>query len=213
MLDKNSPQKIMVLGVTPWTLTDEAAQNVLFRQESHRPWSAVVERVYLYPYIMEFYPVRWSSILNNKDKPKVKYNSEYHDNGWVASQKIPEDTTEALQPYQDEMKRFKTSKRLIRELVDQTRQWTKEGIKVFAFRPPTTQAMLQLEQQLSGFDQEEFAKDFENAGGIWLAIDRSQYHSYDGSHIDDTSAVHLSKVIADSIKLDIVNQNKKASPF
>jgi hypothetical protein len=200
MLDKDSPHKILLLGVTPWALTDESAQNVLFRQESHRPWSAVVERIYLYDYIVDFYPYEFVTALKNRAKSKVKYDSKYHDNGWVSSRKIPEDTTEALQPYQEQLEQFKTSQILTNELVDQVRQWNKEGIKVYAFRPPTTQAMQDLEQRLSGFDQEAFITAFEQAGGVWINLDRSQYHSYDGSHLNDTSAVRLTGHVATVIK-------------
>ena len=70
---------------------------------------------------------------------------------------------------------------------------------MLGFRPPTTPAMLDLEERLSGFDEARFARRFEEAGGSWVALAREGWRSYDGSHLHEDSARRLSDELARAI--------------
>ena len=67
---------------------------------------------------------------------------------------------------------------------------------MYGYKPPVTQAMDSLERSISGLNMPRFIKDFEDAGGVWLPVDAALYHSYDGSHLDDTSSIKLSDNLA-----------------
>jgi hypothetical protein len=90
--------------------------------------------------------------------------------------------------------------KLIDELCEQTQKWSQKGIMVLAFRPPVSEKMLELENELSGFDQRLFIEKFEECGGTWLNIKQSDYETYDGSHLNRDSAVKLSFEIARNIR-------------
>jgi hypothetical protein len=128
------------------------------------------------------------------------YYLEFHDDGWVASFTIPEDPLSALPSYREIFSQTPVSPRLVQELVEQTRQWTQRGIQVFAFRVPSSQAMVDLENQMSGFDEAALVKAFEDAGGIWFPMPLAPYHSYDGSHLAKSAAEALSIDLAKLMK-------------
>ena len=74
------------------------------------------------------------------------------------------------------------------------------GIKVYAFRPPATEEMLEVENKYSGFDEATFVSFFEAAGGTWLEVEQTKYPSYDGSHLCPDGAIDFSHDLARLIK-------------
>jgi hypothetical protein len=92
------------------------------------------------------------------------------------------------------------STHLIENVIVQTGKWVREGIRVYAFRPPTTPEMRELESLLSGFDEKDFLDRLGKAGGIWIPVSLQEYRSYDGSHLDKENAKRLSVRIAEIIK-------------
>lgn len=200
-LSKKRNKQIIVLGVTPYSLTSLSEKNKQYLQELTRPKEDVYQRLYLNPLLTFFSPVKPDFVFSGRSKePQVIYKQEFFDNGWVASNKIPSNPHEAIPYYKKDFSSINVSLTLINNLITKTQYWTKKGIKVFAFRPPTTNEMLQLENKTSGFNELSFVKKFENAGGHWINIDVSKYYSYDGSHLSKKSAIKLSKKIAFEIK-------------
>lgn len=198
LLDKKSRHLAIVLGVTPDCLMESTANNKQYQLEHNRPRSAYLERVYINPLASRFAPFDCDNLLYALTGRRLKgyiYANEYVDDGWVASNKFPEDPHEAIDAYRKEMVSG-VSEALKQSLFNQTRKWTASGVRVFAFRPPTTMEMVDLENNTSGFDETAFCFDFEKAGGTWVPVDLSQYHSYDGSHLADFSALKLSRYIA-----------------
>ena len=198
LLDEGSKNKVIVLGVTASSLLPLYEKNEQYRQEHNRPRSSYFERVFVNSLLQNFLPFDHDALLQSvtgKKRNHPLYISEYKNDGWVASNKIPEDTTEQLWQYRDELKRYKVKPELVSALLKQTTEWKAQRITVIGFRPPTTQGMQQLEDELSNLDYTQFAKDFEAAGGKWVSVDRAQYHSYDGSHLNEESAIRLSKTL------------------
>jgi hypothetical protein len=198
-LDPLSSRKAIVLGVSPLTLTPRAEANEHFLQEMGRP----PETLFLYqssqPLVTLFEPIQPSE--TNPPSPGGEgYYLEFHDDGWVASWTIPERTDSALSSYYDIFRGTRVEERLVQALLDQTRKWTRAGIRVYAFRPPASAAMVALEDRMSGFDEASFARRFEEAGGTWFSIPLALYHSYDGSHLIKQSAVQLSLDLAHKIQ-------------
>ena len=66
-------------------------------------------------------------------------------------------------------------------------------LRLLGFRPPSTLAMEQLEDSLSGFNYSSFISKFKQNGGVWLTFSLKDYVSYDGSHLHYESANKFSK--------------------
>lgn len=195
-LDANG-KKIIILGVTPHSLTPRSALDEHYLQEKNKAKleiSYVLHLGYLNDFFMPF-----TKLLQIASPNYQAYHQEYHKDGWVASWMIPENHNEGLASYTDAFTNNTISAEIERKLLLKTEDWTKRGFHVFAFRPPTCQAMLELEKKLSGFNEEEFVKKFRKAGGSWVPVSNNDYHSYDCSHIDKESAIKFSLFLADNI--------------
>jgi hypothetical protein len=205
MLGSNGSEKIMILGITPGSLMESTEGNRKYREEHNRPRSSYLERVYINNRLQRFAPFDLKAILSaaaNSHDVAPRYVNRYMDDGWVGSDRYPEDATEELASYREVMTHFRVKATLVQALLEQTRKWTASGINVYGFRPPTSKAMLDLENRMSGFDEQSFKEGFEVAGGKWIPVDIDQYHCYDGSHLSESSAIRLSDYIAAQIARD-----------
>lgn len=199
--NKNSRKKIVVLAVTPFSLTEESATNEHFITELDRPPSEVYQRIHLRP-ILKFFksitPKQFKkSVIRKQKKPAVCYYQKFYPDGWVASDKVPADPNTALKSYRKTFEKGQVVKDIQNDLFQQTKKWVNSGVMVVAFRPPVAEKMLSLENELSGFEQAKFVSQFEHSGGKWIDIPIGEdYVSYDGSHLDSASAVHLSEILS-----------------
>jgi hypothetical protein len=121
---------------------------------------------------------------------------EFHDDGWQAAMHLPNEWPEAWLPGATRLfKEDGVQPELWDGLMTQTREWSRQGVHVFAFRPPTSAAMIAIEDDLGEFDVRRFAEEFEEHGGRWIEIDASGYRSYDNSHLPRSEAIRLSEKI------------------
>jgi len=81
----------------------------------------------------------------------------------------------------------------VQNYYDWVKKMSSNDLTIVGFRPPSTLAMEHLEDSLSGFNYSSFIEGFENNGGVWLEFSRSDYVSYDGSHLHYESANKFSK--------------------
>lgn len=82
--------------------------------------------------------------------------------------------------------------RNINRLAENVALWSKKGVKVFAFRPPTTHKMVELEDSLSGFNEAAIRVRLEKEGAIFLDFNIDDYTTSDGSHLQKESAIKFS---------------------
>jgi hypothetical protein len=199
-LDVNASIKVLYLGITPYSLTPKAAKDGHIKEELGRKKEEIIEALYFDPVkrFFEPYTISW-----DKKRDSVAYIQEYNTDGWVATDKIPPNPKEALPIYVKDFENNSVSDEIIQHLMLKVKAWSLIGVKVFATRPPTTKEMVELENRLSGFREEEFRKQFAAAGGIWLEIDNKRYKSFDGSHLDISSSISFSGDIAVSMKLHL----------
>jgi hypothetical protein len=200
-LDPASRHKAILFGVSPQTLCPRTESNDHFMQEMNRPPDYVFLHLYWLPLVSGLEPLNLSAWGQPPASDTQEgYYLEFHDDGWVASWTVPEVPDSQIESYREIFSTTQVSPRLVQALLDQTRQWVSQGIRVYAYRPPTSQAMADLENQQSGFNEAQFAAQFKAAGGTWFSIPLAPYHSYDGSHLVKASAVKLSLDIAGLIK-------------
>ena len=205
-LDMGASQKIILLGITPYSLTPKASLDGQIKQELDRKKEEIFESIYLQPWKLFFEPVEIRWRIDSLAKFKPKYIQKYYDDGWVASDKIPPNPKEALDEYVKDFNNNQVSEEIIDHLMGQVKEWTSRGIQVFGVRPPTTIEMLKLEKELSNFDEDKFVLKFKQAGGIWLEVSASRYASYDGSHLDVSSAKEFSRDLATKVGLSLKYQ-------
>jgi hypothetical protein len=198
---KQNDNKIIVLGITPFSLTPKAQLNQHYLEELNRSKGDVIERLYFYPFLFFFEPYNLQTIIY----PELeKYFEKFHNDGWVESYKIPQNPNEALLPYKKEFENNVVNELIMEELFNKVSEWNNKGIKVYAFRPPTTPQMEKLENNLSGFSEQKFILKLKSVGGNWLEIeDKYRYNSYDGSHLHFKSAQKLSLYLGSKVKADL----------
>ena len=198
LLDPQSPRKIIVLGITPHSLTVKTARSNGFIDLKKQDFVDRMINLRLSPFMAFLGPLSLRDIiykLLGKPYSSIFYVSFFPD-GWAAGRKVPPTLEGMLAIYQNYYKDNPLEPKTMAAVMSMTAQWKSQGIRVFGFRPPTPPQMAALEYRLSGFEQEKFVKDFEAAGGVWLSFDPSRYSSYDGSHLDRDSAREFSRDLA-----------------
>lgn len=204
-LSKTNEPTIILLGVSALTLNDISSPNEQYAQELKRAKEDVFERIYFGEYLNYFSPVT-PVIVNDMihgNKPKSKYINIYHKDGWVESDKIPIDTSEAMQYYQKDFTLHTTNYKLVDELCTQISLWNSRGIKVFAFRPPASLPLVVLENSAGNYNEKLIKQKIEKSGGNWIDIIPTSYKTYDGSHLPAKEARKLSRYLANIIKIQL----------
>ena len=194
----NSSTKIIVLGITANSTSGYTEKNLQYTQELTRPREELIERLYFSPVKYWFSPVT-PQLLKTwlfEPPPVAYYKNEYHLNGYVRSEKFPVDTMEAIPSYVKDFTNYKVDDEKLEALYKQVSEWVKSGITVVGFRPPVSYPMRMLEDTMGLYNEAEIEARMTKAGAQWLKLDHSQFKTYDGSHLDEYSAVHLSDTLA-----------------
>lgn len=201
--------QVIVLGVTANTLSDYTKDNKQYLQELNRPREEILERLYLTPISYWFSgtsPENLKLYFQNKNKSKnTWYISNYTKNGYVESDKFPIDTLEAIPYYRNDFSKYQVDNKHIQTLFAQVENWTAKGISVFAYRPPISAPMLELENTMGLYNENAISAGIKKAGGKWIDLHNTSYKTYDGSHLTRTSAEKLSLKIAKEIQMLIRN--------
>jgi hypothetical protein len=203
-LDITADRPTIVLGISPRSLTEGACEQKWFgpRYEQH-----FLQRQLLKcsSAIMRFArPMDHADLMTTlglADPPAKRNFLHYHADGWQSA-----DTN---QPHQNALEEYRAkfhpddegpvSQAVIDGLIEAVKRWRAEGIIVYAFRTPSCSEMIDVENQVSGFDEMDFVERFVRAGGTWLVFDQDAYASYDGSHLDVRSAPAFSDDLAETL--------------
>lgn len=200
-LDSKSENKIIILGITPSSFTKMAVWNGHLRGEINRKKEEVLESMYLIEIKKLFASTNpneiWKIITSQKRKSNTK---EYHlKTGWIACKLNYFDDAHSLHFYKKRFLKTKIAPKAITMFYQKIREWKEKGIQVYAFEPPISYNLSQLENNHTTFNKIEFIENFIDAGGEWINL-KIHFHSYDGSHINKKSALKLSSEIAHQIK-------------
>lgn len=201
-LDKKAEKKVVVLAVTPHSLTREASKNAHFFENLKKGPENIFDKYITHFFKNYFYAYKFDEALKLLGGKKVKvknidYQQKYFDDGWVASSKR-QPTLEAISIYRDIYIRYQVDPKVVSSLMATVKKMINKGIEVIAFRVPTSREMYQLEQEISGFDEAQFKELFKNAGGQWISLP-AEGTTYDGSHLNESSAIEFSKKLAEKI--------------
>lgn len=196
-LDPRSARASVVLGITPWTLTPRSETETNF-VEWQRKSRLGLEADLLLGRVAG----RLESLIPFVPRLRGReYRQDFQDDGWVASRLEPPDPEFALESYGRAFVGNTVSRAMTDSVLKQVGLWRSRGVRVYAFRPPTTVAMVRLENDVSGFDQAGFVAAFTAAGGVWIDVPQARvYESYDGSHIVDRAATRFSHDLARTLR-------------
>lgn len=200
-LDPQSRRPLVVIAATPLALMTAKARNGQYHELLHKPRDERWLLLHAPGLLRWFQPTRPSELLRPLIgiQPHSRYFQEFHDDGWIASCREPQDPAYALRLYAAELAGQSTDPELVRELLDQIRAWRRAGVRVVGFRPPTTDATEVIENRELGFDEAALAAQFTAAGGVWLDFPNT-YASYDGSHLRGDAAVAFSRDLAAALR-------------
>ena len=202
VLDPASPQRRIILGITPTALTPGSPKRSWFlryRAELQnqtvlaRPQAALA--TFLAPMPPKDVGLSFAS-LAGLDRPKVVYLPD----GWVTCWPQGPVEREELANYRLIFAKERPDPQRRADVLAFTARWSRAGIRVYGFRPPTTPEMLALETELSGFDEAAFVGEFAAAGGIWLAVDPVAYTAFDHSHLDAPTAQRFTRDLGEQLR-------------
>ncbi|MCK5066021.1 MAG: hypothetical protein KAR16_01220 [Bacteroidales bacterium] len=209
-MDSGSDFRMIVLGVSPHSLTKKTARSKHYQWEQSRSKEHVLQTLYFSKIQEIFTPydaIELAEKLTGKSKPN-NYRITYHPNGWVESYWIVSDTTHAARSYKNLFKDDPVSDEVIQGLLEFVERWTNMGIVVVGFRPPASYTIRGYERDRGGFSEVGFVERFTNAGGIWIPVSPDAYQTFDGSHLEHKSAMRLSGDLARQIRQEIKTESR-----
>lgn len=194
--------KVMVLGISANTVTGYTENNNQYLQEFNRPREEVIERLYFNPVKYWFSPTSPEALkeLIRGEEPTSYYTNHYHLNGYVLSEKFPSDTMEAIPLYIKDFTHYKVDDRKLADLYKQVAEWSSKGILTIGFRPPVSHPMYMLEDSMGLYNEAAIKAGIIEAGGYWLDLNHTDFKTYDGSHLNEPSAIKLSEMLATFIR-------------
>lgn len=201
-LTNDKKHTAIIVGISPYSLTPKAAKNEHYHGIKNQHSSLTLRILYkdkllqlVNPYDPhELKQYFWEAASNNV----IRYT--YNPDGWVKSEIPYPDPTSALVSYRKDFINNKVSEEVINELMFKVNDWKKKDLQIIGFRIPTTDRMVALEDSLSGFNYNLVKNKFIENGGDWLEFSNNDFTSYDGSHLDNQSAIKLSTLLKDKIK-------------
>ena len=207
--------RIIVLGISPNSLSIKAQGNNGFTQVmkdfgSQKEWGAAADlrtAVYVLAEPLTFDSAVSELVHWNNYRPLT---FDYYADGWMRAHKMQDDYGDVPIIAAGLLKSDKkAAPAVIDGLLEQVRQWRKEGVRVYAFRVPTSPEMYDLENRLSEFNEQTFTSGLEQAGGVWIPMDQTTYHSWDGNHLRYDAAIQMSQDLARKIAAVEAAQNRQ----
>ena len=210
VLDPHASERIVLLGITPYSLTPAALATNEF--EYRRNWMPFQSMTGLYAKqsLRYVHPLRVDKAYDElitatpKAATHAERDREFHDDGWLAMNRYDGREDVYAEHYRASFEGNTVDSEIVEQLLYYVRDWRDNGIRVIAFRPPVSEIILSIENEYSGFDESAFRAAFEAAGGRWMEIEPARYVTYDGSHVGREEAerftANLAKNLASSPK-------------
>ncbi len=187
---------VIVLGITPYSLTVDALKDQQFLQELNRSGYDKFQRMYIDPRLVFFDKIEPTDLFGMG----TTLSEDHCTDGWVKTASPERNLSAGLESYKKSLSGNPIDQKAVDGLIRQIAAWGKQNITVIAYRPPTFDGMEALEDELTGFDENELASEIEAAGGFWLDLPNSGLVTYDGSHLTLESTIDVSQAINFRIK-------------
>jgi hypothetical protein len=210
ILDPKSNNKAVMIGITPNALTFRAKERGHFLDFINASKQDIFFDIHLAALLNFLDPMSFHDAYQGLFPGLVPTHTrrEYFADGWLSVHKEPTGKRGEVKRYREIFRRRQVSQKTIDILLEFISRWNSLDINVYGFILPTCKEMVALETEVSGFNQFEFIRAFEQAGGIWIDVDLCRYESFDGSHLQDVGALEFSYDLATRIRQV---QNEKES--
>ena len=208
-LDRSASKTIIVLGISPLTLSEEMRSNEQYKLISAQKDPVFKQEQLLQTFFTPMDHQRWRVIRKMRKEQEKRRNAPktFYASGWtsICQPFSQEKYDRGLEIYRIQMKNYAFSPQSLEELIKNVRTWKKRGFHVFAFRPPTSKEMEEIEN--AKYDEKIVKKAFSAAGGIWLDFPVDAYKTYDASHLTTDCTRVFSRDLAIKIQAAL-NGNK-----
>ncbi len=200
IIDYQSSRPTVVLGISPYSLTRNAQNHNQFKSRALFEGKTLSARL-----------PAWSRGFYRRIRPvtacrerlagmTMNYKEVYYPNGWIAA--------DYEGPVVSDVDRYRllfldnpVDSDVMESLFRQVEQWRKRGVRVYGFHPPSSREMAMVEKTLSGFQESDFKRRFQAAGGCWLEVPLFGYDSYDNRHLTRQGALAFTRDLAQHIKV------------
>jgi hypothetical protein len=189
--------RTVILGITPHAFTPNAINNNAFDALAGYTENELRARIATARYDRCF--ASFVTMTKPVSSAYTQYEMINSGDGFTACRVSPCVPGMAVLDYNGYFAKGKVQSSAVSELLETVRQWTADGITVYAVRPPVSRELRAVEDSGSGFNEASFRRAFATAGGQWLDIPGS-YTTYDGSHLIEQSALRYSRVVAAAIR-------------
>jgi hypothetical protein len=203
-LDAAASDRMLVIGVTPLSLSAGSLGNAHFNQELNRRRREPLDPEFEEEVRRVFSPFE----LFAAKKAGPGSGTDFREAGWLASHDKPADPKIALESYTRHFTRGTFDEANFELLLSVLTKTIDSGVRIVAFRHPSTRAMEDLESRMSGFREEYVRQHLSDVGVTWIPLKSKrglslEFGSYDGSHLNPKGAVFFSSMLAGKIaKLD-----------
>lgn len=182
-----SGKKILVIAVSANAFMDGSVDNTHFK--SVQSWSVPDKWIkqHVYPSI-SFFDHRSVSDIYKHFKGEAYFENYDIYSGFAASRRVPADSGSALNAYRKQFERthyLQTAERNFKQYVIHLKL---SGYHPVIIRVPCAQAMIELEDFATNNAIPRLMNELEEAGVSVIPYSSKNLTSYDGSHLDDTSA-------------------------
>lgn len=185
---KSSRPPVIVMGISPGSLTLLSSRNEHFQKLKKRPLAHALAYI--------FFPKIVGSLSKAEIDMEIQLfpgQNEYHEDGWQAARRDFDLWPDAWIAGTERLFRIDSIRPEFREaLLKRTQTWSEKGIIVIGFRVPTSPRLREIENVDGVFDELAFANDFIAHGGTWIPVDPNDYRTYDNSHLEKADATKLS---------------------
>jgi hypothetical protein len=202
--------RILVLGVSPYSLTPSAQANPSLRRYLDTPSLEALLVKRLPAIVLWFRPLIMSDLpswlfglgpfapATERRWPELQIP---HEDGWIESWGDTVSVDGSVAFYSRIFSKERISDAVLESFAARISIWRSQGIQVFCVRVPASVEVENVEDSLSGFDERMISSCLEKAGGAWITIgDRASYRTYDGSHLFREDALRLSEHVYSDIE-------------
>lgn len=196
---KGQKNTLIVLGITPSSLLSKSQKNTHYMQERSIGWSEKLVHKFVSPKLKIFDPVHPGYVYNSVLGRKIGYFEVFQANGFVASERIPPDTTIAIYNYLRLFENDHIQQADLDTLIKVLDYARELGIQIVGWRPKGSYTLTQIEDSLSGYDESQVQQIIESCGGKWLDTPIPEA-TYDGSHVPMWVAQDFSRNFALQLK-------------
>lgn len=199
-LDTTAEQPMLILGITPLSLTKNSADSKHLKSIQNKTKSEIFSGLYFASFLKHFPPYKPYELFDDSTEA---YVIDYQTNGFAASNHSKGDFELTYYIYWDIFQKTNVNDTVIQNLTLELKKYVDQGIAVYCYAPPTPERMRKIEAEGSGLNWEAFITKLKNAGVNWINVEPTKYKSYDGSHIYAYDAHELSLYIGKQISASL----------